>query len=394
MPESNVKYGDQVSYCKTYEPDKVPQGEMPIDNSEWAYGDPAYAQINNGQNVRMMYRDFEFKAETDDTVYNIAIDSMKGWGLYPVTADTPQAVRRTLSAGRNPLRVFSSMLRGAKANAPKSGGSAGDVQPVVPTGYKNDTDFERVEYTIESKDNWEHTFENLDKYDENGNPYIYYVVEGERTPQGYSVASYTTNDDESEITVNNITSIELTLKKIDQDDMDTVKTEGSLDNVSLLNGAKFKLVKYSSITPTTNEDTSWNENHSNETSGVDGTFSFTDVVPGIYEIVETAYPKGYIRAADTPYIQVTSDLTVQFISKNGNVLDTAESYFVLDDTTIVAGNTTWRGSPEHRWHGNSHDLSARRDSHFGIRIASDAQKNNLISCKERLVSGMGSAFVA
>lgn len=337
VPESNVKNGDQVSYCKTYEPDKVPQGEMPIDNSEWAYGEPAYALDNNGQNVRMMYRDFEFKAETDDTVYNIAIDSMKGWGLYPVTADTPQAV--TLSAGRNPLRVFSSMLRGAKANAPKSGGSAGDVQPVVPTGYKNDTDFEPVEYTIKSKDNWEHTFENLDKYDENGNPYIYYVIEGERTPQGYSVASYTTNDDGSEITVNNITSIELTLKKIDQDDMDTVKTEGSLDNVSLLNGAKFKLVKYSSITPTTNEDTSWNENHSNETSGVDGTFSFTDVVPGIYEIVETAYPKGYIRAADTPYIQVTSDLTVQFISKNGNVLDTAESYFVLDDTTIVVGNT-------------------------------------------------------
>ena len=341
VPASNVEEGDQVSICRLYEPGKIPQGEEPIDNSQWQSGSPEYVPYN-GSNVRMKYYSIEFKPESDGKEYNYSIDSMQGWGLYPVTADTPVAVRRAaspLSSGRNLLRKNSIPASGAKGNSSKSNnGTANDAQPTIPSGYKNDNSFS-MEYTITSSDsNWEHIFENLDKYDANGNPYIYYVVEGERTPQEYWVSSYEPNADGSVITVKNISTIELTIKKIDQTDMETVKNNQSLGGVSLLEGAKFKLLKYSSITPNKIKDTNWNQQHSNETSGTDGTFTFSDIGPGIYEIVETAYPTGYIRPTMTPFLQVASNLTVHLLKEDGTVLNTAESYYIFDETTIVVGN--------------------------------------------------------
>ena len=348
VPAKNIT-DDGVAYCGSFTPGVAPRGETRIPTSNWENG-PAYA------GEEMKYYTIEFTPTQDNTVYNIAMVCMKGWGLYPMTVgDTPTVVQQITapsSTSRMFTRTFSTLLKAPKGNKPqKTSGTSNDVQPEVPTGYKEDTGFTPLDYTIRSSDSWEHTFPNLDKYDENGNPYIYYVLEGDRTPAEYSVASYETNADGSEITVKNISTIELTLKKIDQTDMEKVKEDGKLDNVSLLDGASFKLVKYSVLTPNKIKDINWNRDYSIETSGSEGTFTFSDVSTGYYEIVETAYPAGYIHPAKTPFIQVMPDLSIRLIKEDGTVLDTAETIYLLDEATIVYGNEPGAALPNSGGYG-------------------------------------------
>ena len=80
-----------------------------------------------------------------------------------------------------------------------SGGSGSGSNATVlksgeaPPDYMDDSAF-KEEYTIRKSDNWSHEFENLDKYDESGNLYYYYVVEKECYPENYHLDSFETND--------------------------------------------------------------------------------------------------------------------------------------------------------------------------------------------------------
>ena len=85
-----------------------------------------------------------------------------------------------------------------------------DAQPVkvpeaVVADYMEDSAFQKKTYTITSADaDWKYTFAPEDKCDPDGNPYYYYVVETEHTPDTYWIESYTDPlSDTGTITVTN-----------------------------------------------------------------------------------------------------------------------------------------------------------------------------------------------
>ena len=59
----------------------------------------------------------------------------------------------------------------------------------APDGYATDPDFSET-YILTANDNWEHTFEDQDKNDADGNPYYYYIVETACSAENYWIDSY------------------------------------------------------------------------------------------------------------------------------------------------------------------------------------------------------------
>ena len=60
-----------------------------------------------------------------------------------------------------------------------------------------------LRHTNDSATDWRHVFENLEKYDPDGNEYVYYVVEKDRTPDDYWVDKYEKDESTGTITITN-----------------------------------------------------------------------------------------------------------------------------------------------------------------------------------------------
>lgn len=93
----------------------------------------------------------------------------------------------------------------------RNGTSLRTSQPTVnPSGppsadYIEDTAFTKTYKITKADNNWKHVFENLDKCDQDENPYYYYVIETECSPDSYHVASYGNDNltDTGTITITN-----------------------------------------------------------------------------------------------------------------------------------------------------------------------------------------------
>ena len=75
----------------------------------------------------------------------------------------------------------------------------------APAGYAEDSTFEVIEVTLPTSDGWQHTFDAQDKYDTEGNPYYYYIVETACSDSDYWIDSYSGDPlgDAGTITVTN-----------------------------------------------------------------------------------------------------------------------------------------------------------------------------------------------
>ena len=130
----------------------------------------------------------------------------------------------------------------------------------------------------------------------------------------------------------------ITLKKVDKKDVN----KQSLAESDLLDGAKFKIVKYKTLDPL-DEDTVWNTSgdNSKEQSGDNGLFTFDGLTPGIYMIEETECPAGYIRLTDNPIIRVNNDLSIDLLDSEGKAVAGNSTDLVKltsSDATIIIGN--------------------------------------------------------
>ena len=120
-------------------------------------------------------------------------------------AITPKAL--SLNSAKAPAQVLQNNAASVdRNNAPVTRDVPAPVSPSGPPSddYIVDSTFTET-YTIRKSDNWQHVFENLDKYDLDENPYYYYVVETECVPDTYHLVSYG-NDNLTEtgtITVSN-----------------------------------------------------------------------------------------------------------------------------------------------------------------------------------------------
>ena len=71
-----------------------------------------------------------------------------------------------------------------------------DASPAsAPAGYADDSTFEAIEITLPTADGWQYTFPVQDKYDADGNPYYYYIIETNCSDPDYWIDSYTGGTD-------------------------------------------------------------------------------------------------------------------------------------------------------------------------------------------------------
>ena len=216
VPANNILNGDQVGYCEVFTPGQVPQGVQAIDNNDWTNsGDPRYYTVY-------------FTPTQNNKTYDIAIVSINGWGFYPASAEI-------LNNGtNNQVSVNKSVRSSLKTTKMVMPGLLGDTGPVthsdatliIPSGYGSDPDFPEQTITL-SGTKWEETIPNLDKYDDNGELYYYYIVETDRSPADYWVESYS-----APVGGSNGTLI-IKNKKITTGSVQIRKTIISEDNVSL-----------------------------------------------------------------------------------------------------------------------------------------------------------------
>ena len=97
-------------------------------------------------------------------------------------------------------------------------------------------------------------------------------------------------------------------------------------------------------------DSAWNnaDNHSAENAGTGGTFTFTGLTPGIYMILETEYPDGYITMTSNPIFRVNEDLSIDLLDSEGNPIagNRTETVRVVENSvTIIVGNVAGAALP-------------------------------------------------
>ncbi|MBR3158068.1 MAG: Cna B-type domain-containing protein, partial [Atopobiaceae bacterium] len=169
---------------------------------------------------------------------------------------------------------------------------------------QNDAKIDSASVKPNENGEWLFSFEDLDKYDENGEPYTYTVTEDEVKGYTPTVASDATRgfvitneivdhrDDEA--------PVELTVRKKDAED-ESLK----------LAGAEFTLTRTDkeNVTPVV------------ATTGEDGTATFTFAESGTWSLKETKAPAGY----------TLSDKTIQIEVKKGEI----------ESVTYDEGNAVW-----------------------------------------------------
>ena len=119
------------------------------------------------------------------------------------------------------------------------------------------------------------------------------------------------------LTANNIpVTADITLEKVDEDQLDA-------ENPQTLIGAAFRIEKYTSA-QYIQKDISWGENgeRSLPDTDRDGIFALEGLPAGYYRIVETVYPKGYIRLSSEPLFElrvndVSGQLEVILLNPDG-----------------------------------------------------------------------------
>ena len=136
---------------------------------------------------------------------------------------------------------------------------------------------------------------------------------------------------------------ELTLYKV---------SENNFPNTSsLLEGAAFKLIKYTSLSPKA-KDMKWgNDGESavvSDNPQNPGIFHFENLDAGYYEIVETTYPDGYVQITENPVFQVrylkeSAEPEILLVYGSGEqigqpITGNATDIVKIENGTVVFGN--------------------------------------------------------
>ena len=143
-----------------------------------------------------------------------------------------------------------------------------------------------------------------------------------------------------EITNRRKPSVNITIKKMNVADLENENP--------LLPGAAFRLEKFSDATYRV-MDSAWTERESADTTN-SGIVSFTELPEGYYQLVETAFPEGYVRSGDNPRFCVKQDnggnLIVVLIDAAGEEMSNEDSEFVkVTNAVLKVGNTPGAALP-------------------------------------------------
>ena len=252
-------------------------------------------------------------------------------------AITPKAL--SLNSAKAPAQVLQNNAASVdRNNAPVTRAVPAPVSPSGPPSddYIVDSTFTET-YTIRKSDNWQHVFENLDKYDLDENPYYYYVVETECNPNSYHVASYGNDNltDTGTITITN------TLK------LGSVKVTKAFSGIdSLPNG--FKITASYTV-----DSTSHSVDLTTSTTGMTGlgtetdpyTWTISDLpLDTVVTFTESGYEKTGYTVTTSPegvndVVSTTATVVLEPTTANGGVASFTNTY--TQKTVNIPVNKTW-----------------------------------------------------
>ena len=207
--------------------------------------------------------------------------------------------------------------------------------PTAPSGYAEDPDFQTLTSPkLNSANNWDYIFPPQPKYSPDGQPYYYYVVEKEWSPEEYVIGSYSAEHgitQDGTITVTNLAG-SLKIQK-------TVTVNGqaaTADNASLINGVFSFTVAGGSPVVTKNVTITF-ESGTATSATVDGTavtvsngvVQVNRLKPGTYTVTEdttTPGSRGFVLVGEgTQTVEVTvgESATIPTVSftNNKNLVD-------------------------------------------------------------------------
>ena len=201
-----VQDGHDMFYCTDYE------------GNGWG----TWSKITDW-NGNDYYLSYTIPSSPEEATYKIGVSS--AWGIDSGTVtfmNKPENGRGLNAISSAAGRFMSYMTKPVKAllgagngddNNGQSNGTrtvpvvhADATPPAPPTDYVDDSNFKKtwtLRHTDDSNTDWKHVFENLEKYDPDGNEYVYYVVEKERTPNEYWVDKYEKDETTGTITITN-----------------------------------------------------------------------------------------------------------------------------------------------------------------------------------------------
>lgn len=209
--------------------------------------------------------------------------------------------------------------------------------PGVPTEQMEDR---TVTFTLPNNGNWQETFSNLDTYDVEGYPFMYWIEETGTTAQGYFPV--TVNGADLPLAVGETTQTITNMKKTSVKIIKAVK-----GTQTPIPGAGFTLTQVDETGSPVLDGITKEEAF----TGAEGIVIFDNLEPGRYKLVETTVPGGFIRNEGPYYIIVNDDYTTTLDTSVPTTLiakeETASVFTVENEPGAALPNTGGRGTTLH-----------------------------------------------
>ena len=136
--------------------------------------------------------EYTIPAGASDQTFNIGVISAwdKNAGNVEFLDSTnPNMLNTRLKSSAGRLHLASTQVPEV-LNATRSATHTNASPAAAPAGYAEDSSFDVIERVLTAPD-WSYTFPLQDKYDADGNPYYYYVIEKDCSDKDYWIDSYT-----------------------------------------------------------------------------------------------------------------------------------------------------------------------------------------------------------
>gem|GEM_PF-3308120 len=253
---------------------------------------------------------------------------------FSATDQSYITVTFTYRGYRNDDQINSEWFAGVIRNTTINVTPTGNALPSSESSWAEDPDFSQT-LTLNKDNNWSVT-QSID-------PNYRYYIEESSVPEGFAV-TYSDNNGEGASTgmltaFNRKTTADMRIVKVDRNSPET-PLPGAEFTLHRLDGGKPGVVYLSgqeAVTARTNGD---------------GTLTFTDLVPGYYEIRETRAPEGYVLSGESAvYVKVSKD-GVTPIVRNDSLAPARwtvradNSYAVFTAEKITVTNVPGRPLPE------------------------------------------------
>ena len=188
LTKTGLKSGEQVSYSITFSPQYNERAWYCTDFNTSTHSG-TWTEITSSPYTMT----FTIPNGSNGVTYNLAVKS--NWGMNNQGKVTVNRGSRSLSRSASAARTITrysdvGVTQMSSMGLTRSVTHTNASPASAPDGYAEDSTFEAIEIELNAAGNWKYTFPIQDKFDADGNPYYYYIVETNCSDSDYWIDSY------------------------------------------------------------------------------------------------------------------------------------------------------------------------------------------------------------